>query len=215
MVWQWLGSARSSLWLAGLLALLLYALPATAQTEDTRPLDWLLTPVTAANNPRGGRVTDVAVRVLGERTALVTWATDVAVTDEINYGPRDRPMTPLLSFMPDTRHQVQLGNLLRGTVYQYAIAARDTVTGTFVTAGTPALRHERVLAAAPDARTLDLAWATNLPANFHVGLRLAGDTSWRAEQTGTTLACEQTVRFANLRPDAEYRYLIQSSGSSG
>lgn len=197
-----------------LLGVLLLPPPAAAQETDTRPLDWLLTPVTAASGPRNGQVTEVTVTVLGEQAALLSWTTDVPVTDDVNYGPLDRPMTPLMNFTPVTRHQMQLGNLLRGTVYQYAIAARDTVTGTFVTAGIPSLRYEQILVTTADPHTLELAWTTNLPADFHVGLRPAGDTVWRVEQAGSGLQYAHSVRFANLRPEAEYRYVIQSSDSS-
>lgn len=201
----------------GVLSLLLGILlfPTTAQAEDTRALDWLLIPVTAANSPRCGRVTEVTIKILGEQAALLTWTTDIPVTDEVNYGQVDRQMTPLMNFTPATQHQMQLGNLLRGTVYQYAIAARDNVTGTFVTAGIPSLRYEQILVTTVDPHTLALSWTTNLPADFHVGLRLAGDTAWLAEYAGSVLQRTHAMQFADLRPEAEYRYLIQSSDSTG
>ncbi len=217
------GPNRSALLRVGLmlgmlglaLVVLLLPSPAAAQAADTRALDWLLTPVTASSGARRGHVTNATVTVLGEQAALLTWTTDVPVTDEILYGPLDRPMTPLMNFTPVTQHHQQLRNLLRGTVYQYAIVAHDAVTGTFVTAGLPSLRYEQLKATRVDPHTLTVAWTTNLPADYHLGLKRAGDTVWLTEYDGTAVQRTHAVQCAGLCPATEYRYLIQSSDSSG
>ncbi|MFH1784641.1 MAG: fibronectin type III domain-containing protein [bacterium] len=169
-------------------------------------------------------ISNVLAQSITASSAMITWATDIAATSQVEYGTTANYGTSsTLDSTPDTSHGVSVTGLSADTTYHYRVKSRNSSGGesvgsdnTFTTdpAGTtnpPVISN--VTATNITATGATITWTTDIISTSQVEY---GTTASYGSTTSlnSTLVTSHSVNITGLTASTQYHYRVRSRNSS-
>ncbi len=157
-------------------------------------------------------------------SAIITWTTDQAATDQVNYGTTaSYGSASALGTALVTSHTVTLTGLTPGTTYDYqavsansagtsASSANYTFATTAATGGVPPA-IANVTATNITGTSVTIAWTTDQAATDQVNYGTTASYGL-SSALSTTLVTSHSVTLTNLLPGITYNYEVVSTNSA-
>lgn len=168
-------------------------------------------------------VSNVSVPQKGVSSATITWTTNQATDSLVEYkieGTDTVIATGKDRTQPQTEHSVALGNLAKGTTYQFRVISRNSLGNIDEEAAKESKFSEQKFttddfsitnpSVTTTTSTATVRWNTNINADSYVEYKLEGSQDKFLVAGDSTATTSHEVTIKSLRPNSRYTYNLRS-----